>query len=444
MRRLWVLCPVVVALSASPAMAASIAIHDGPCSPPSGTTFCFNPPSQAVASGEQVTWTNQSAAAPHQIVRCTPSACAGNGGGTGGDGWAGSGVLNPGGTYSHTFTGAGTYVYYCPIHGYLAMHGTIIVTSPPPVVTSTNPANGATGVAADANADAVFSRAMDEPSTAQAFSLTDDSRGQPVAGSVSWFGDTVPVFTPAGGFLRPGDRYTAVISAQAKSADGVPLAATVSWSFAVSPDPIVERVAPVPGATGVFPNAPVDEVFSQPMNEQATQAAFSLTDPGGHRVAGSFSWFGPTVMIFTPSSDLLPGAKYAAAESTAAKDQSGNPLAAAKSWSFTTTNDPVIDAVSPKAGATEVPPTSVVDVVFSEPMNEPVTAAAFSVTSSSTGVSVPGSVVWFGPRVAVFQPSSPLASNTGYTASVGAGARDPSGHSLADPTTWTFTTGPIG
>jgi plastocyanin len=133
---------MVVALSASPAMTASIAIQDGPCSPPSGTGFCFNPPAQTAASGEQVTWTNQSAAAPHEIERCTPSACAGQSGGTGGDSWAGSGVLNPGGVYSHTFTGAGTYVYYCPIHGYAAMHGTITVTSSAPVVTGVAPDAG--------------------------------------------------------------------------------------------------------------------------------------------------------------------------------------------------------------------------------------------------------------------------------------------------------------
>jgi plastocyanin len=138
------LCPVLMALSASPAMAASIAIQDGPCSPPSGTEFCFNPPSRTGPSGEQVTWTNQSAFAPHEIVRCKPSACAGNSGGTGADSWAGSSVLNPGDKYSHTFTGAGTYVYYCPIHGYAAMHGTITVTSPPPKVTSLVPDAGPT------------------------------------------------------------------------------------------------------------------------------------------------------------------------------------------------------------------------------------------------------------------------------------------------------------
>jgi hypothetical protein len=68
--------------------------------------------------------------------------CAGNGGGTGGDSWVGSGLLNPGDLYTHTFTGAGTYVYYCTIHGYAAMHGTITVSSPAPKVTSLAPNAG--------------------------------------------------------------------------------------------------------------------------------------------------------------------------------------------------------------------------------------------------------------------------------------------------------------
>jgi plastocyanin len=133
---------VIIALSASPALAASITIQNGPCSPPSGTEFCFNPPAQTAAPGEAVTWTNQSFA-PHQIVRCTPSACAGNGGGTGADSWAGSGVLNSGDQYSHTFAGVGTYVYYCAIHGYAAMHGTITVALRPKV-TSLAPDAGPT------------------------------------------------------------------------------------------------------------------------------------------------------------------------------------------------------------------------------------------------------------------------------------------------------------
>ena len=77
--------------------------------------------------------------------------------------------------------------------------------------------------------------------------------------------------------------------------------------------------------------------FSGPMNEPLTDAAFTLTGPGGKAVAGSFAWYGPQALIFTPTQGMAAGATYAASVSSAAQDQSGHPLATAKTWSFTTT-----------------------------------------------------------------------------------------------------------
>jgi plastocyanin len=39
----------------------------------------------------------------------------------------GSATLDPGQTFSITFTAAGSYNYYCTIHSYAVMHGTITV-----------------------------------------------------------------------------------------------------------------------------------------------------------------------------------------------------------------------------------------------------------------------------------------------------------------------------
>jgi hypothetical protein len=317
----------------------------------------------------------------------------------------------------------------------------VVGTAAPPQATSVYPADGASRVAADTNVHAAFSEPMDEATTAGAFSLTDDTTGQPVAGSVVWFGNEVPIFVPSGGYLHPGDRFTATISTRARAADGINLAAPVSWSFAVSPDPIVVAMSPSAGASGVYPNSSVIVVFSQPMDEIAAQAAFSLTGPGGQSVPGSFRWFGPSALIFTPSSDLAPGAKYRARIDRYAIDQFGNRLATPTSWSFTTTAQPVIDAISPPAGSTNVSRTAPVIVVFSQAMDARSTAAAFSLKNSATGASVSGSVVWFGPSALIFEPASSLAASTGYTASLGAGARSQSGRALANPMSWSFATG---
>ncbi|MDQ6841841.1 MAG: Ig-like domain-containing protein [Actinomycetota bacterium] len=208
------------------------------------------------------------------------------------------------------------------------------------------------------------------------------------------------------------------------------------------PQPVVTSVGPGDGATGVYPNTVVYEVFSAPMDQAATQAAFSLRPTsGGGPVSGSFSWFGPTAMIFTPNSDLGTGVQYTASVSTAAKDQNGNPLAAAKTWHFTTINQPVIEHVSPAVGATGVGTGSPVYAIFSQPMDHPSTAAAFTVVRASDNSPVAGSVVWYGDTAPIFVPSSALAPNTTYTANVAGSAMDQSGRTLANPTSWQFTTG---
>jgi plastocyanin len=72
--------------------------------------FVFGPTALTVKAGATVTWTNQDEE-PHTVVGPDLK----------------SPVLgNPGSTFSHTFTTAGTYSYNCSIHPY--MHGTVTVT----------------------------------------------------------------------------------------------------------------------------------------------------------------------------------------------------------------------------------------------------------------------------------------------------------------------------
>ncbi|MGO9874011.1 MAG: plastocyanin/azurin family copper-binding protein [Acidimicrobiia bacterium] len=104
--------------------------------------FCFVPEQVTVAVGDTVTWVNRSGAG-HTVTRCTPAACDGTSGGTGTDtSFSSANVAAASGTtFSHTFTAAGTYVYYCQIHGYALMHGTVTVTA---AATTTTPASSPT------------------------------------------------------------------------------------------------------------------------------------------------------------------------------------------------------------------------------------------------------------------------------------------------------------
>lgn len=135
MRRVLLLLPAVFAFTAAPSTAAQQSVSVGDGCGPGPFFFCYSPQTLTVNPGDRVTWTNNSLTPiGHTVTRCTPSACGGVGGGTGTDKWPDSGTFHQGETYSRTFTGSGTYVYYCTIHGYAQMHGTITVTgsSPPP------------------------------------------------------------------------------------------------------------------------------------------------------------------------------------------------------------------------------------------------------------------------------------------------------------------------
>jgi plastocyanin len=130
------------ALSGPAQADTAVSISNSGCA--GGSAFCFVPSDATVSNGTTVTWTNQSGA-PHTVTRCTPSACNGTDGGTGTDAGFTTGSIgaNNGATFSHAFNGGGTYNYYCQIHGFAVMHGTVTVQSAATTTTqsSTSPSS---------------------------------------------------------------------------------------------------------------------------------------------------------------------------------------------------------------------------------------------------------------------------------------------------------------
>lgn len=77
----------------------------------------FNPTSRTVSVGTTVTWVNKDGYT-HNVTYSS------------GPGTAFAGTLAGGASYAHQFTTAGTYEYYCTIHGTptSGMHATVVVT----------------------------------------------------------------------------------------------------------------------------------------------------------------------------------------------------------------------------------------------------------------------------------------------------------------------------
>jgi plastocyanin len=102
-----------VATTAGPTTGLSIT---APAAPVRGNQvtidgFAFEPASLTVTAGTTVTWTNRDEE-PHTVAAS--------------DGSFHSPGMGTGGTFTHTFSAAGTFDYVCSIHP--MMHGTVVVT----------------------------------------------------------------------------------------------------------------------------------------------------------------------------------------------------------------------------------------------------------------------------------------------------------------------------
>jgi len=99
-------------------------------------------------------------------------------------------------------------------------------------------------------------------------------------------------------------------------------------------------------------------------------------------------------------------------------------------------------SVTPLNGASGICPSTVVTATFSEAMN-PSSINTTTFTLTGPGTTPVAGVVTYAASTATFTPSSALALNTLYTATITTGARDLFGIALASNFVWTFTTSSV-
>ncbi|MHB9131213.1 MAG: ice-binding family protein [Armatimonadota bacterium] len=107
------------------------------------------------------------------------------------------------------------------------------------------------------------------------------------------------------------------------------------------------------------------------------------------------------------------------------------------------TTAPTVIYTIPADVSTNVPINRKITAAFSEVMNPSTLASpagSFTLTELLSGNAVAG-VVTYIDTTATFTPTSNLAADTTYTATVTTGARDLAGNTLANNMVWTFTTG---
>jgi hypothetical protein len=209
-----------------------------------------------------------------------------------------------------------------------------------PIVTTTSPADVATGVPINQAVTATFSEAMN-PSTITDATFTLHQGTTPVAGTVDYAGVT-PLFTPAIN-LDVNTEYTATITTGAADLAGNALVAPHSWIFTTGDTldiiaPVVISTVPADGAIEVPSNQEITANFSEAMNPLIITAATFTLNQGLTPVSGTVSYAGVTA-TFAPLTSLALSTTYTATITNGAMDLAGNALAgggAANPWTFTT------------------------------------------------------------------------------------------------------------
>ena len=323
--------------------------------------------------------------------------------------------------------------------------GTAPDVTPPSVVT-TVPANGATGFDVDANVTATFSEAVD-PGSVNGTTFRLSNTAGSVTGVVSLSGQTA-TFNPSSP-LAYSTTYTARVTTGVEDLAGNNMTSDRVWTFTTEPapdttPPTVTVTVPSNGATGVDRDGNVTAAFSEPVDAASVNGTtFQLSGPGGS-VTGVVTLSGQTA-TFNPSSPLAYSTTYTARVTTGVEDLAGNNLASDRVWTFTTepapdTTPPTVTAIAPLDGATGIDPNANVTATFSEPVDAAsVNGTTFRLT---VGASTVTGVVTLSGLMATFNPSSPLAYSTTYTARVTTGVEDLAGNNMTSDRVWTFTTEP--
>ena len=264
---------------------------------------------------------------------------------------------------------------------------------PPPTVTATAPADGAVGVSPSVRPSATFSRPLD-PATVNAtsFALTT-ATGTPVSATASYDAATRTATLDPAADLATATAYRVTASTSIRSADGVPLAAAVTWGFttAATPPapPTITSQSPTSGAVDVPRSTSVDVTFSRSMDPATiTGSSFTLTGPSGIVTASVTYDEGEKRARLTPAAPLTYSALYTARIDASVTAIDGAALVAPSSWSFTVVDapPPPTFTFAPADGASYVPRSTTLTASFSRSM-DPTTITARR--SPSVGPTVP-------------------------------------------------------
>jgi hypothetical protein len=286
--------------------------------------------------------------------------------------------------------------------------------------------------------EVTFTEPVERTSAVEAFSVDPF-----VEGSVSWSG-TVMIFTP-GQPLALATSYTVAIAPGVRDLAGNRMSdPPPPFVFETTGPPQLVETDPVDGATDVALEAPIELRFSTLMDTASVEAVLRLRPVFAHEVR----WSGQLLEI-VPSEPLRPETDYRVEIGDDAFDVSGVALDVPIRLSFRTLAPGLdLSLLVPSDGTDGIAQTSPIAVFFDRPIDpDSISDEGLTITPPVAGsidvVDELGNepAVPEDGRVLRYTPSGPLPANTTFEVVLASGVTGVNGGGLAEPVSWTFTTG---
>jgi uncharacterized protein YfaS (alpha-2-macroglobulin family) len=292
----------------------------------------------------------------------------------------------------------------------------------------------------DGSIDIYFDQPMDKASVEAALRFEPSLQF-----TLLWVDDSTLRVTPAAGQLQRAARYSVIVGAGARSADGLQLAEDTAFEVQTVGFLEVSEIIPADGATSVETESVITVLFNRPVVPLVIAEDMpGLPQPLSFSpdIPGQGQWINTSIYQWKPAQPLAGDTTYTVTVNAGLTDQTGGVLEQSFSWSFTTLL-PDVAFVTPASGQGDVPLDTPVEIMFNQPMDRASTQSAFTLTNTATGQTVSGSFSWDETgKLMTFTPSGGrLALDGTYTAVLNAGARSASGPSTLPHTySWSFST----
>ena len=319
-----------------------------------------------------------------------------------------------------------------PFSGQFSTNTTGVADTTQPIVTTTVPANQATGVPTNSTITLNYSKPINPISVnASSFYVFSQQTGQTsyqVAGTYAVtntattssivFTPTAPV--PAGSEVQVYASYYAYLqdyvgnNAQSYTSLSFTTANTVDTT-----NPTVTSVTPANNATNLGLNTVITLMLSKALNPTTVNNNTFAVFDGPTRLNTGITCASPCTSVTLTPSGLTSSATIVVTATTAVQDLSGNPLASSAAFTnlqtqFTTgapgsNTRPSVSTQRPGNGATGVPVSSPVTLFLSLPMDPTSTTNAMTVTQNGVIVSGTPALDASG-TILTFTPASPFAA----------------------------------